>query len=81
MGLAWYLSWAVGILLAVLLVAAAWGFDPDNLHVHIGVVIEFIEGGDNHDLIPIEDRPVITAIEGVAAINVAPVGRWGRARG
>ncbi len=71
----WYLGFVVLALLVMLNVAFVVGLDPDNLHVQAPVMIEWVEGLDDHVHVPISERPAPIYIEGLLQLNVAPVGR------
>ena len=67
----WYLSWIGAGLAVVLIIIALSGFNVDQLQVTIPAIVDFYPE-DTASEIPLEDRPVISKIEGKASILINP---------
>lgn len=77
MNIVWYLGLFAAVLLCFIMVAVLFGVEPQNLHIAVPVTIDLVDGGDEHEFIPFEDRPVLTVVKGIAKANIAPAGREG----
>lgn len=72
----WYLGLFAALLMIFLTGAVLFGVNPENLHISLPVTIDLVQGGEDHEFIPYEDRPTLTVIEGTAKVNLPPPGRW-----